>query len=269
MKIAIVGEYDPSFEPHALTDAALGHSARHLDVDLKYSWISTADISPNILDDFDGAWIAPGSPYRDMGRTLQVIQYARLGSIPCIGTCGGFQHMVIEFARNQLGISDAEHAEYDPYASRLIVSKLQCSLAGREMHLTFAPDSLVARIYGRTSATERYYCNFGVNPSFARQISDGGFRIVGSDSEGEARVMELSGHPYFIGTLFVPQFRSTVESPHPLVTAFLRTAITHSGNKGDRSDRSISGDTSLRARESPWAPAWYDDADDLGEFQRT
>ena len=60
MKIAIVGEYDPSFEPHALTDAALGHSARHLDVDLKYSWISTADISPNILDDFDGAWIAPG-----------------------------------------------------------------------------------------------------------------------------------------------------------------------------------------------------------------
>lgn len=233
MKIAIVGEYDPSFEPHALTDAALGHSARHLDVDLKYSWISTADISPNILDDFDGAWIAPGSPYRDMGRTLQVIQYARLGSIPCIGTCGGFQHMVIEFARNQLGISDAEHAEYDPYASRLIVSKLQCSLAGREMHLTFAPDSLVARIYGRTSATERYYCNFGVNPSFARQISDGGFRIVGSDSEGEARVMELSGHPYFIGTLFVPQFRSTVESPHPLVTAFLRTAITHA--RGEQS----------------------------------
>lgn len=232
MKIAIIGEYDPSFEPHALTDVALGHSARQLYVDLNYLWVSTADLSANILDEFDGAWIAPGSPYRDMGRTLQAIQYARLGGIPCLGTCGGFQHMVIEYARNQLGITDAEHAEYDPYASRLIVSKLQCSLAGREMQLSFAPDSLVAKIYGRTAATERYYCNFGVNPTFARQISDGGFRIVGSDSEGEARVMELSGHPYFVGTLFVPQFRSTADCPHPLVTEFLRAAIANA--KGEQ-----------------------------------
>lgn len=225
MNIVVIGEYDPSFEPHLLTDAALEHSARQLGVELNHSWISTADVAQDVLDSFDGAWIAPGSPYRDMGRTLHVIQHARLNGIPCLGTCGGFQHMVIEYARNQLGIADAEHAEYDPYASRLIISQLQCSLAGREMLLSFAPNSLVARIYGTTTAIERYYCNFGIDPSFAQEISAGGFRIVGSDSEGEARVMELSGHPYFIGTLFVPQFHSTVGCPHPLVTAFLRAAI--------------------------------------------
>jgi CTP synthase (UTP-ammonia lyase) len=225
IKIAIIGEYDPSFEPHALTDAAIGHSARHLDVELSRSWVSTSDLTASTLDEYDGAWIAPGSPYRDMGRTLRAIQYARLNNMPCLGTCGGFQHMVIEFARNQLGIADAEHAEYDPYASRLIVSKLECSLAGREMKLSFAKDSLVAKIYGSTTATERYYCNFGVNPNYARQISAAGFRIVGSDSEGEARVMELSGHPYFVGTLFVPQFRSTADCSHPLVTELLRAAV--------------------------------------------
>lgn len=228
MKIAIVGEYDPHFEPHALTDAALGHSARLLAMNVEASWISTADVSPNVLDDFDGVWIAPGSPYRDMHRTLQVIQRARCEKLPCFGTCGGFQHMVIEFARHELGIRDAEHAEYDPYASRLIVARLACSLAGRDMHLSFAPDSLVAKIYGAPHAVERYYCNFGVNHAYAEQISVGGFRIVGSDAEGEARVMELASHPFFVGTLFVPQFRSTVDAPHPLVTAFLRSALGNS-----------------------------------------
>lgn len=224
MKIAIIGEYDPCFEPHVLTDAALDHSARLLKVTNQREWLSTADISADVLEEFDGAWIGPGSPYRDMARTLQLIQRARLGNIPCLGTCGGFQHMVIEFARNQLGLVDAAHAEYDPYASQLIVSKLACSLAGREMLLSLAPDSLVARTYRQTTAMERYYCNFGVNPVYARQISAGGFRIVGSDSEGEARVMELSTHPFFVGTLYLPQSRSTAESPHPLVTAFLRAA---------------------------------------------
>lgn len=227
MKIAIIGEYDSAFEPHARTNAALEHSAAHLNVDVNAVWISTADITTETIDNFGGVWIAPGSPYRDMTRALDLIYRARTTGRPCLGTCGGFQHMVIEYARNVLGIEDAAHAAYDPYASRLIVNKLQCSLVGQELKVKFAADSLVAKIYGSTTASEHYYCNFCVNPAFTRQLADGGFVIVGSDSDEEPRVMQVTDHCFFIGTLFVPH--STVERPHPLVTGFLKAVLVRNG----------------------------------------
>lgn len=72
--------------------------------------------------------------------------------------------MIIEYARYALGYKDAQQAEYDPYSSDLIVSRLACSLFGREMELTIDPASITARIYGGTKAIERYYCDFGINP---------------------------------------------------------------------------------------------------------
>jgi len=161
-----------------------------------------------------------------MDRALWAINYARENGIACFGTCGGFQHMIIEYARNVLGFKEAGHAEYDPYASSLFITELACSLVGREMELTFASSSQVAKIYGGTSAIEQYYCNFGVNPDYVSLLKSGSLKITGSDSEGEIRVIELPGHPFFLGTLFVPQTRSTAEQPHPLVTAFVKAAET-------------------------------------------
>jgi CTP synthase (UTP-ammonia lyase) len=132
---------------------------------------------------------------------------------------------LIEFARNLLGFKDAQHAEYDPYASTLFISQLACALAGREMQLRFTPGSQVASIYGDLTATENYYCNFGVNPYCIEELKRGPLCITGADVEGEVRVVEYSGHPFLIGTLFVPQTRSKPEMPHPLVTAFLRAVI--------------------------------------------
>ena len=160
-----------------------------------------------------------------MELTLWAIRYARENKVPCLGTCGGFQHMVIEYARNVLGFKDAQHAEYDPYATNLFISQLACSLAGREMQLNFVPESQVAAIYGGLSATEHYYCNFGVNPDYIDELKQGPLNISGSDAEGEIRVIEQPDHPFFIGTLFVPQTRSTAEKPHPLVTAFLAAIV--------------------------------------------
>lgn len=188
-------------------------------------WVSTADIEPNLFGRYSGIWVAPGSPYRNMEKVLWAIRYARENNIPCFGTCGGFQHIIIEYARNVLGFKDAKHAEYDPYASNLFISRLACSLAGREMQLRFVPESQVAAIYGNLSATEHYYCNFGVNPGCIPELKQGPLSISGSDIEGEARVIEYPGHPFFIGTLFVPQTRSTPEMPHPLVTAFLGAVV--------------------------------------------
>lgn len=226
--IAVLGEYTRSYEPHRATNAAIEHSKHGLEADIDAEWISTQAIDESHLKDYSGMWIAPGSPYKSLEKTLRAIRYAREHRIPCLGTCGGFQHMLLEYARSVLGLKNASHAEYDLYASNLFISQLACSLVGREMLLNLVPGSQGASIYGTTSAREHYYCNFGVNPASVPLLKQGPLRVSGPDGEGEVRVVEYPGHPFFIGTLFVPQARSTVEQPHPLVTAFLKAVLTTS-----------------------------------------
>jgi CTP synthase (UTP-ammonia lyase) len=220
--VVVLAEFSRSFEPHVATNDAIKHSRQALNLDVATQWIGTEEIEANHLSRAAGLWIAPGSPYCNLPKTLWAIQYAREQGVPCLGTCGGFQHMVLEYARNVLGFMDAQHAEYDPYASRLFISRLACSLVGREMELELAPGSKIARIYGSTSARERYYCNFGVSPEGSQFLRGGPLRVTGRDLEGEARVIELPDHPFFMGTLYVPQARSEPDQPHPLVDAFLR-----------------------------------------------
>ena len=220
--IAIIGEYTPTFPPHVSTNAAIEHSRSASGIDVDGIWVSTEEITKTLFERFSGIWVAPGSPYKNMDQALWAIRYARENGIACFGTCGGFQHMIIEYARNVLGFREAAHAEYDPYASDLFITQLACSVAGREMELTFASGSQVAEIYGAHSAIEQYYCNFGVNPDYVSRLKSGSLKITGSDSDGEIRVIELPDHPFFLGTLFVPQARSTADQPHPLVTAFLK-----------------------------------------------
>lgn len=230
-KVALLGEYNPTNQNHILTGAAIQHSRSLLSVEVEGVWVSTEDISDALFDIYSGIWVAPGSPYKNMDKTLWAIRYARENDIPCIGTCGGFQHIILEYARNVLGFKDAQHAEYDPYASELFISKLDCSLAGWEMTLNLVTESQVANIYGALSAIEQYYCNFGVNPKYTPLLKGNSLRIAGSDSEGEVRVIELPAHPFFIGTLFVPQSRSTAEAPHLLVTAFLKAVVETAGKR--------------------------------------
>ena len=134
-----------------------------------------------------------------------------------------------------LGFRDAAHAEYDPYASNLFVTRLACSLVGREMRLRFAAGSLVARSYGSTEATEHYYCNFGVHPERMAELASRDLRFVGSDVEGEARVIELNGNQFFVGTLYIPQANSTLAAPHPLVAAFLKAVANRRSTKAGSS----------------------------------
>jgi len=90
---------------------------------------------------------------------------------------------------------------------------------------SLVPGSQIAAIYEATEVREQYYCNFGINPERSSILRSGELRVTGADAEGEVRVVELPAHPFFIGTLFVPQLRSTAVSPHPLVTAFLAACM--------------------------------------------
>ena len=224
-KLAIIGEFNPSNETHVATNNAITHSLTGLDCKLDAEWISTENVSNEILEQSDGIWIAPGSPYKNMRNALKAIRYARENNIPCLGTCGGFQHIMIEYAETFLDIENPGHEEYDAEASTLFISELACSLRGREMKLHLAENSKVSSIYGAHDVTERYYCNFGINPLYRDTIKQGPINVVGSDSEGEIRVVEYPSHPFMIATLFVPQARSTEENPHPLVLGFIESVI--------------------------------------------
>jgi CTP synthase (UTP-ammonia lyase) len=226
-RVAIIGEFTPTFEPHLATNAAIAHTVVDLKTPIAHDWISSSDITEALLKNYNGIWVAPGSPYKNFDKTLFAIKFAREKAVPCLGTCGGFQHIVIEYARNLLQFKDAQHAEYDPDASELFISRLVCSLVGREMQLKLVSGSQVAQIYETTQAVERYYCNFGVNPKHVDTLKRGAMKVVGSDAEGEIRVLELPGHPFFIATLFVPQALSKPGSPHPVVKAFLTAALRY------------------------------------------
>jgi CTP synthase (UTP-ammonia lyase) len=225
MKLAIIGDFNPTSKTHLATNTAIEHAKKYLNIELDTDWISTDSIIPNldrITETYQSFWIAPGSPYKSMTGALEIIKYARLNNIPVLGTCGGFQHMAIEFARNVLGVTDAEHAEYDPYASKLVVTPLSCSLAGQTLKIKLTDkQSLTYKVFNSDTIEEKYYCNFGLNPEYQAEIDKNGFKIVATDNSNEARILELREHKFFIATLFVPQDNSTFEHPHKLVLEFI------------------------------------------------
>lgn len=227
VRIGIIGDYNPDFRPHHATNAAITHAADKLQLQVIIDWLPTAEItdaSIGQLREYNALWCAPGSPYRSMAGALLGIRFAREQHVPFIGTCGGFQHVVLEYARNVLGFTEASHAESDPDASCLFISALACSLVGKTMQVQIEPASRVFQIYQRTLVEEQYYCQFGLNPEYQAMIHDGGLRIAGIDTDGEARILELPDHPFFVATLFVPPLTSTPEQPHPLLMAYLQAA---------------------------------------------
>ena len=222
--IGVIGDYDPLNDNHIATTVGVEHAANRLGEDVRTIWVATDHVHRVPVARFHGLLIAPGSPYRSLAGALRVIERARAGGVPLLGTCGGFQHVVLEYARNVAGFPDAQHAEYDPYASDLFITPLSCSLAGQTMTVQVSPDTIAARAYGCETVTERYYCNFGLNPEHLDTIVAAGLAVSGTDQDGEARILELPGHPFFMATLFVPQASSTRTVPHPLLLAFVEAA---------------------------------------------
>jgi CTP synthase (UTP-ammonia lyase) len=242
IRVGIVGDFDPEFRPHTATDEAIEHAAVAAGVAVELEWLPTPSLEQHALETvqrFDALWCAPGSPYQSLNGALEAIRLAREHGCPFIGTCGGFQHVVIEYARNVLGFADAQHAEYDPYASNLFISKLTCSLVGHQMRVEIKPDSKVRGHYGTGVAKEQYYCNFGLNPEHQSRIHEGGLRVVGVDQDGEARILELPGHNFYVATLFVPQLSSSAQRPHPIIVAYLEAAKAFNQRKQSHDPKTV------------------------------
>ena len=224
VSIGLIGDYNKSVVAHQAIPSALQQAGTASGVEVYFNWVPTNEIiSIGSISHFDGLWCVPGSPYRNMDGALLAIRYAREHAIPFLGTCAGFQHVVIEHARNVLGWSNAEHAETAPDAERTVIAPLECSLVEAKDIVRFFPGSRIAAAYGTPEAEEGYHCRYGLNPAFRNTLLAGPLRASAEDANGEVRAIEQDGHPFFVATLFQPERAALVGKPAPIVEAFVQT----------------------------------------------
>ncbi|HEX4120523.1 MAG TPA: hypothetical protein VH619_07905 [Verrucomicrobiae bacterium] len=221
--IALVGDYSPDVPAHVAIPKALELARAAGGHNIEWRWFETKNLRvvPGELAECAGIWVVPGSPYANAAGVLEAIRWARENSQPFLGTCGGFQHALIEFARNVAGLHRADHAESAPGAEILLVTKLACSLVEKSGAVRFVPGSRLRAAYGSDSATEGYRCSYGLNMAYRRVLEDAGLRFTVFDEEDAVRGAELPDHPFFVGTLFQPERAALRGQLPPIVKAFV------------------------------------------------
>lgn len=225
--IALVGDYSPGVPAHQAIPRALELAGGAVGADVSWQWFHTSVIqdATRDLSDCVAVWVVPASPYANMRGALDAIGWARETGRPFLGTCGGFQHALIEFARNVAGLNAANHAESNAHADTLVVTQLACPLVEKTGTLHFASGSQLQRAYASTQASEVYRCSYGLNAEYRTQLEKAGLCFSGSDDAGEVRAFELPSHRFFIGTLFQPERSALRGGVHPLIRAFVQASM--------------------------------------------
>ena len=227
IKIAILGDYNPKVPTLLQLDTVAKQLALESRDNLLFEWVNTDDFDFKTAFDheYDGLWIAPGSPYRDANNVLEAIAHARINKIPTLGNCGGFQHMLIEFARNVCDLKSADHQETNQFAEDPVISKLSCSLVGEtEIVNIHAVGSIMHKVYAAKSILAKYHCNYGFNQSYAKLFVENDLIFTAYSSDGAVRGFELKEHPFFVGTLFQPALTSERDHIDPLILSFVNAS---------------------------------------------
>ncbi|WP_033211738.1 CTP synthase C-terminal region-related (seleno)protein [Kitasatospora phosalacinea] len=227
VRVALVGDRSPHVPAHRRGPRMLAALLEAGGPAVEPYWVGTAEVDAEELAEFDGVWLVPGSPYRSEAGAVTAARTARERGLPFLGTCGGFQHAVLEFARHACGIAGAAHAEQQPGADELVIVPLSCSLYRQEGGIRLVPGSAAHRLLGAERATARYNCGYTLAPGYLEALRAHGMRFTGHDLDGEVRVAELPSHPFWLATLFQPELSPGHEGPHPFVRAFARAAARH------------------------------------------
>lgn len=227
-RIALVGDYDPTVTAHVAIPEAIGLAADVVGAAFECVWLETVDITQvpeALLGDISAVWAVPASPYENEDGVIEVIRYAREAGVPFLGTCGGYQHAVLEFARNVLGFVSAGNAEVDPDSEMPVINALTCALVEAQAEVHFTPGSVMESIYGRSDAFEGYRCSYGVEATYLPIFEGSALAFTGFDEDGDPRAFELSGHRFFIGTAFQPERSASTGEAHPIITEFAAAAL--------------------------------------------
>lgn len=217
LAIGIIGDRNPAVLAHRAIPEAIRLAAAALGVRAEAIWLPTEELPADpaaaraAIARFDAIWCAPASPYRHTAGALAAIGAARTGDVPFFGSCGGFEHALLEIAGSVLGIG-AAHAELDPDAADPVIAPLSCALVEEVAEVALAPGSLLARAYGVEYAAEGYQCRYGMHAAWEARLAAAGVSVTARDAAGDARGFELAGPRFFTGTLFQPE-RRALEGP--------------------------------------------------------
>lgn len=225
--IALVGDRDDQVLAHRAIPQALAIANTGRGEPIDHRWVGTAELAApvdDVLGAFSAIWCVPASPYENMDGALAAIRYARVTDRPFLGTCGGFQHALIEYFRNVLGHKGADNLESNGATDMPVVAPLQCSLVEQTGDIYLREGSRIRGIYGQKACHEGYHCSYGFNDSYRTLVADSPLDFSGYDANGAPRAFELPGHPFYIGTLFQPERSALADTGHPLISAFVAAA---------------------------------------------
>jgi CTP synthase len=239
--IGIVGKYVEYEDSYKSLKEALVHGALAHNLKLQVNWIEAEGLESADeaavdaqLADYDGILVPGGFGKRGIEGMLVAIRYAREKKVPYFGICLGMQTACIEYARNVCGLADANSSEFDPATPHRVIYKLRELRGVEELGGTMRlgawtckiePGTLANKVYGKTEISERHRHRYEFNREYETTLVAGGLRISGSTPDGTyVEMVEIPGHPYFIGCQFHPEFKSKPLEPHPLFKAFIGAA---------------------------------------------
>ena len=257
VSIAIVGKYVEYEDSYKSLKEALVHGALAHNLKLKVTWLEAEGLeTPDYasqLEGFDGILVPGGFGKRGIEGMLNAIRYARESQTPYFGICLGMQTACIEYARNVCGLKDANSGEFDPATPYRIIYKLRELTGVEEMGGTMRlgawdcvlePGSIAAHAYGTTEISERHRHRYEFNREYEAVLTGAGLRITGTTPDATyVEIVEIPGHPFFLGCQFHPEFKSKPLEPHPLFRDFV--AASYRNRLGN--DPRTSTETALRA----------------------
>ncbi len=235
VNIGIVGKYVEYEDSYKSLKEALVHGALAHNLKLRVTWVEAEGLeSPDYgqqLEGFDGILVPGGFGKRGIEGMLNAIRYAREHQVPYFGICLGMQTACIEYARNVCGLAQANSGEFDPATPHRIIYKLRELTGVEEMGGTMRlgawtcvmePDSLAAKAYGTTEISERHRHRYEFNREYEAVLTGAGLRLTGTTPDATyVEIVEIPGHPFFLGCQFHPEFKSKPLEPHPLFKAFV------------------------------------------------
>src|SRR5260370_13884472 len=169
-------------------------------------WVSTDSVEKGeSLAEYHGLWCVPWMPYRSADGAISAIRFARTSHLPFLGPSAGFQYALIEYARNVLGLTEADHQKIHPKAALPLITPLGCGLAGVKARVRFMEGSHLRKAYRAAESMEEYHCSFGLNGRYLRLIESGPLYGSAVDDQQEIRARGLDGDPVFGGALFQPE----------------------------------------------------------------
>jgi CTP synthase len=245
IKIGLIGKYVELHDAYKSISEAFVHAGAHNEVKVKIQWIHSEDLTienvPRKLSGLDGILVAPGFGNRGTEGKIDAVRFARENNIPFFGICLGMQMAVIEYARNVLNIKDASSLEFDEKCEQPVINLMEdqkeVTDMGGTMRLgswdcSIEKNSKAYKAYGSELIGERHRHRYEFNDAYRKQMTEAGLKITGTNPKtGLVEIIEVAEHPWFVAVQFHPEYKSTVQNPHPLFVDFVNAALEFNLNK--------------------------------------